>query len=467
MQIALKGMEITAEDRAALMRLARRGRDDRISLRARAVMMLAEGATQAATARKLSVGVAAVRAWRKRWLEGGVMALRTGSGRPRSYPDGIPTLPIALPATEAALLREAAAREGRGRRAAERIAIESWVRDAAALGQLAPGARLPSNAWFSKRFDVAPNTVSAAMCELGRQGFVETRRRAGVFLSSSLPFEGRYMMILSRKPDGSPKHGIDAALTAAAHEQEKRLGIQWDFHGLGDITEAQQRSLWAEVAAQRRAGVFIRSLKGEPDSWPITHFSRVPIYTSQSKWPIQHAFLAANSEDMEERGKEVMFRSLRSAGVRRVAVLDFLNYWQAESHDARLKALRATAAGNGIRISDSGYLAMLPFGQPETERAYTRLFTQAIMADPPDAVAVMQDNFAPGLCEALAEAMGAEKARRIAVFAIGNRPALPKTCLPVTWHGFDYSATLDSFVAWCDAIHAGAKSPPPPVLAVF
>ncbi len=42
-----------------------------------------------------------------------------------------------------------------------------------------------------------------------------------------------------------------------------------------------------------------------------------------------------------------------------------------------------------------------------------------------------------------------------------------RACLPVEWHGHDLDATLDSFTDWCDALHAGAKAPPPPELAVF
>ncbi len=80
---------------------------------------------------------------------------------------------------------------------------------------------------------------------------------------------------------------------------------------------------------------------------------------------------------------------------------------------------------------------------------------------------VLQGNFAVPLCDALVEALGEAAARRIAVFAFDNAPALPETRLSVTWHGLDLAATLDSLVDWCDAIHAGAPSPLSPVLAMF
>ena len=58
----------------------------------------------------------------------------------------------------------------------------------------------------------------------------------------------------------------------------------------------------------------------------------------------------------------------------------------------------------------------------------------------------------------LALARGAsvsEAARRIMVFASGSLPTAFETPLPVEWHGFDWTATLDSFADWCDAVHAG------------
>lgn len=51
-------------------------------------------------------------------------------------------------------------------------------------------------------------------------------------------------------------------------------------------------------------------------------------------------------------------------------------------------------------------------------------------------------------------------------FGVGG-PLLQRACLPVEWHGQDLAKTLDSFADWCDALHAGAKAPPPPELALF
>ena len=63
---------------------------------------------------------------------------------------------------------------------------ESIARDVR-RGRLAPGTRLPSSRALARSLGVHRNTVLAAFAELERQGYVETERARGTFVSRRLP----------------------------------------------------------------------------------------------------------------------------------------------------------------------------------------------------------------------------------------------------------------------------------------
>jgi transposase len=81
-------IELSGEDRSYLERLARRASaPHRVVMRAKIVLALADGASNAAAARHLGVGVDTVRRWRRRFSEQGPAGLvdRKRPGRPKIY----------------------------------------------------------------------------------------------------------------------------------------------------------------------------------------------------------------------------------------------------------------------------------------------------------------------------------------------------------------------------------------------
>ena len=74
------------------------------------------------------------------------------------------------------------------------------------------------------------------------------------------------------------------------------------------------------------------------------------------------------------------------------------------------------------------------------------------------------DNYVEEMCRLLVERFGRERASRIRVAALGNLPPPFKPQLEVHWHGDDWLATLELFVAWCEAIHAGEANPRKPYI---
>ncbi|MBZ4486642.1 GntR family transcriptional regulator [Microbacterium sp. cx-55] len=61
--------------------------------------------------------------------------------------------------------------------------LRSGVIAAIAAGTLAPGERLPTVRALAERLDIAPGTAARAYRELEGTGVIETRGRAGTFVS--------------------------------------------------------------------------------------------------------------------------------------------------------------------------------------------------------------------------------------------------------------------------------------------
>lgn len=60
--------------------------------------------------------------------------------------------------------------------------LETQIVLAVLSGDLKPGERLPSTRALARRYDMHPNTVSAAYQQLEREGWVESRRGSGVYV---------------------------------------------------------------------------------------------------------------------------------------------------------------------------------------------------------------------------------------------------------------------------------------------
>ena len=91
-------------------------------------------------------------------------------------------------------------------------------------GELMAGARLPSTREMARRFEIHPNTVSAAYRQLEMEGRVELRRGSGVFVR-----------------DGSSAAGVGEA--AAGAELDQRIASFFE--------ELREDGVVAEVVRQR------------------------------------------------------------------------------------------------------------------------------------------------------------------------------------------------------------------------
>ena len=457
MQTSPKAISLSPADRAALERLARGG--SRAAFRAKAVLALSDGGTVAGTARRLKVTPKTVRAARARFFDGGADALRE---KPRGGEPEFPVLRVSPP-SELANWTEGGAR---GRPPRARRKIETWVRDAAALGLLRPGARLPDRDWFRREFHATPGLVQSAFAELAAQGFVRSVPGVATLLARRLPFAGRYLLGILPKRDDQSREGLDVSLLAAARRQEKRLGVEWEVCDIVPPSHPDYLPTLFQIASQRYAGVLLRATMRRKDD-PGRHrwfasVDHVPIcsYSIEGGPSILSGDYGSHFSALIRPGSsalETLFAAVRAAGCRRALVLGVESPEDVSA--AAESETRAVATAAGIAIPPHFYQCASLLAPLQTRRLADLLLVSAEAAGI-DAAICLQDNFAPILCDAIRDA----GTTAVKVFSLGSFPNEMHCSLPVEWHGDDWDATLDGFVRWCDAVHAGDPAPPPPVL---
>jgi GntR family transcriptional regulator len=114
------------------------------------------------------------------------------------------------------------------------------VMDGIAGGHLRPGEQLPSHRELSEQLAIAPLTVKKAYDELEAQGYLETVRGRGTYVSA-------------RPPAQSPK-----VRTAALHDLAKTLVAQAYLAGLGlsDVLALVEDADHALLTPPAKAGRF-------------------------------------------------------------------------------------------------------------------------------------------------------------------------------------------------------------------
>ncbi len=111
--------------------------------------------------------------------------------------------------------------------------IASQLRQRIASGIYQPDEGLPSLRRLAKETQVNPNTIQKAYDELAREGMVESRRGAGLFV-------------------------VDRSTAAVAGQAEKRLSR--------DLNQAIAKALKLEITPQRIRTLFREALQSQVDS---------------------------------------------------------------------------------------------------------------------------------------------------------------------------------------------------------
>lgn len=366
--------------------------------------------------------------------------------------------------------------DGMGRRGPlprKRIEIAEWVRREIVLGQLAPGDRLPSRAWFQKRFTPNVNVVQSAFAELASDGFVETRGAAarGTVVARRPPYAGRYLLLLKSQDLDGGSNFFSPALESAARVLEKRRHVKFDVMRVADAGSDESEAYARAVERVRRhlySGVFVQHDNRKQgldtvlnlDYVPMVYFG-APSEFAQGNWVCSVS--SANEVSWTNYSISRNFKDCVERCLRRLAVFS-----SAPARRVAAKAegsVREIARRYGLEIDEDGchFTSMANWRLERIQFVrLVRLYLRSRLNAPVDAVVLGDDNFLSPFEDACGQVYGRGVKPPFDIFCHCNFPCLPKSRLGATFHGMDCVATLDTFIDYADGRMSGQDVPPDP-----
>jgi len=177
---------------------------------------------------------------------------------------------------------------------------------AIASGELAPGRRLPSTRALAKRFQLHPNTVSAAYQQLQDFGWVEPVRGSGVYVRARQNSSGELQLqALDRLALDFLRGARSAGLTASA--ARTRLDHWLGLRPRRFIFVHPDEGLRAIVCQELRQSLAWAVLCIEPEAAKLSPFASDSVFVTL---PSKHAELRA----ILPAGTEVVALQVRSVG---------------------------------------------------------------------------------------------------------------------------------------------------------
>jgi GntR family transcriptional regulator of arabinose operon len=141
--------------------------------------------------------------------------------------------------------------------------IYDHLRNAIASGEYAVGQRVPTEAELGAHFDASRLTVSRAMRELERQGFLVRRRGAGTFVRRRHSIDRNLFGLIV--PIGEPGKSIFGRMCGemARVGQASGFGLLWgdSLSAEAEVQIQRAEKLCQECVARRVAGVFFAPLE--------------------------------------------------------------------------------------------------------------------------------------------------------------------------------------------------------------
>ncbi|MEM6459162.1 MAG: GntR family transcriptional regulator [Planctomycetota bacterium] len=313
----------------------------------------------------------------------------------------------------------------RNRRAGKTLGVVSGIRGMIVSGQWRPGSQLPAWDALESRFGVARSTLTQAMNNLKRDGFIYSSSTRGTFVSERPPHLSRYAVAFRGRP-GTP--GWVRFWSALANEVPQHAGhpdyelaVFYDVAG-SNPSEAHE-ALLQQVREDRFAGIVFVGYPPEISDELMNHpwLAKVAITRDPSRQDIPRVF--------PDRGSFVR-RSLervRAMGGRRLAVVtnglpDFADYDRlAGEHGLELRPHFRV----GASLSD-----------PDSARHIVRLMLDRPAERRPDSLIITDDNLTESALAGAIDA-GVSLPDDLRVLAHCNWPIGTRTSLPIVRLGFD------------------------------
>lgn len=339
----------------------------------------------------------------------------------------------------------------------KQMQIADYVRSRLAQGKWAPGQLLPHRTWFIDKFKTTHHTVQKAFNQLRDEKFVVAVPHLGTRAAETLPFANRFLILCYGVPE-APSILTQAILKSAeaiAGRTEARFEIAYALDL--EFDDPAHIAVLDAVRSHRYAGVFLEALPAHKrkdsivslDDVPMAGiFAPNPIATGSLLTPLIDSAAGATTTDLTP-----FFVECRQRGLKRIAVFEgFLHSTDREDEIRRQAQAHGLECGPyHVHGSDTSLPAL---------SLARRIFRMALAPEfpwQPEAIIVGDDNFLPLVEDVLREHYGQDGAHRFFVTSHGNLPCLPKTDLPVVFHGLNVEKTLETLIVYAEACTRGGR----------
>jgi len=330
----------------------------------------------------------------------------------------------------------------------KQAAIIDDIRSQIIAGKLSPGVQLPTVASMQKLYGASDTTVQSAMRYLREQGFIQPRKRNGMFVAKTPPHLSHFGIVL-------PYYDYQSQYIVALKKEAQRLsgtrsadGIQRRFSFFSDIDhpeeQVRQQSKLISAIRERFLGGMIlvtghticRDIEQHKLDIPCVTMFTAPSRTFVN---ITHALIIERALDI-----------LKEQGRKSVALLT----GERECKQVSGK-FAAMARQRGIATHTRWIHGIQPQGASWAETC-----AQLLMNDrePPDALIIGDDNLVPYATAGIG-ASGVKVPDDLMVAAHANFPYPTRCEVPAIRIGTDVRRLMKTAVETIEAMRRGENVP--------
>lgn len=336
-----------------------------------------------------------------------------------------------------------------------------WMRRRILVGELAPGAQLPTRRALGEHFGASLATVQLALNALVDEGFIAASGTQGTYVHAHPPHLAQYVLVFPCPAREVKSNRFWSTLEheAACYPVDGPCRVRCVYWSTEGEPSAAMRGLLEDVRQHRVAGVVFAS---DPWIFQDTPMLDEPGVARAAVMPAATHYAGVAAVDLSYRSwLDRALDHLVERGRRRVALLTspmMDDEWHAN----------ATGAIDARGLESHPYWRLLaPPAYPQCARSMTHLLMQGPAETRPDALLIADDNLVEHAIGGLLAA-GMQVPTDIDVVAHCNFPWTTPSVVPVKLLGFDAAAVLRAGVAACVRQRETADVSPPTFLpAVF
>ena len=326
-----------------------------------------------------------------------------------------------------------------------------------ALGEWAPGSRLPTHRELRREMNANIVTLGRAIDQLRLEGFIDTQGARGTFVSMRPPHLYRYALVFPSHPleENWPRVWDALAKEAVAIQRdgELEIPIYYDVVKILGAPSGDYDRLHDDVLAHRLAGVIFASHPWVVRNTPILDEPGIPRVALMEPEPADYPNVAA----VRMAGNTLIERALdylAAKGRKRLGVLTIPGLVGEGT-----ETIRRQAAARGMETRPY-WIQSVNRQTPISARDCIHLMMRNGQVDRPDALLVADDNLVEYATAGLVDA-GVRVPTDVDVVVHCNFPWPTPSVVPVIRIGFDADQLLAVCIKSIDAQRQSGQLPVP------